>query len=370
MSQMCRRELLRRSVLVSGAAVAAGVLLEPRDSAAAAVDSRWEIPQLPGGGELLGSALSQTGKVLYAAVRAGQTTTVHTVGIGGTSWSSAPVVGGTDREDASFAVVGAHLVLAGARRRKLRERRVGVHLDGAGLQVPAGDPTKPGGLGGVVDNAEILVEDWTRSPCIAVSSDEGRTWRELTSPRLAMLNSWYTQVVPLSTRGSREVLAVGSANDEPGLLDGYETVALIVDVATGATRAAPTLPPLQEGSWTAAAGGSEVLVAGRDTNGVHLLRLRDTRWEPVECPAAGPGSSIVALGSESSGGLQVAALDSEGRPRMWSTSSVARPNWSERAVPIGIAVGSHARSIVEIEGGHATVFATRAGSPIVATGSG
>jgi hypothetical protein len=160
---------------------------------------------------------------------------------------------------------------------------------------------------------------------------------------------------------------VGSANTEPGLWEGYDSIG----AAAGTDPTTPVgsltgLPALRDGSWNAAAtDGSVLIVAGADSAGAHLLSSAGGRWEKVPVPAAAADTSPVAV-TVTGAQVLLAALDREGRPRMWHSPSLRAPSWSERAAPTGVTVGSHPRSIVHSGPGDPLVFSARGRTPDVA----
>lgn len=193
----CRREALRRSVLITGAAAVGTMGLSGVANARSARTVRWEVSPLPGSGTLLGASVHELSSVLFAAVADDEVTRVHSVPVGGDSWQAVEV-SSAGRADLAFCVASdGTLVVAGAKLRLVDSRCVSVYLDPQGRALP---PVAVGGGGELVEIAdypEIVVEDWARTPAAVASTDGGRTWSDVDVGVASIPNAWFDQVVPL-----------------------------------------------------------------------------------------------------------------------------------------------------------------------------
>lgn len=368
-TELCRRELLRRSALLTGAgAIALGGFAGTTQAAGATASqkptTKWAIPPLPGIGEILGAhALVDRSTVVAALALPGGAVTVFSIPVGGSSWTEQFVTADVASGARTFTAVGGYLVLAGGRLQKLGERRVQMGIDSKGQQVAPPTSIKSPEEAVSFDTGEIVVEDWTSVAFVATSSDGGATWKSTTGPSTAP-NSWISEAVPMPGSGTLVGL-FGSSNDEPGLQEGYESVASTFDLRTGAIKSLPLPPRLAEGSWNCSASSrSELVLGARDHEGAKLVRFTGKGWSNVQLPASAQFSPVALSVADAS--LVLAGVDLDGRPLLWRGKSLTKPAWSASAVPIGVTVGTHPRSIVSIAQSDLTLVSTSKGAPVVA----
>lgn len=360
---ICRREVLRRSVLLGAAAAAASVGARGVLSAKA---SRWAVPQLPGQGTLLGAAAHEPSETLYAAIVDGGSTRILSVPFGADRWSELGLRSDGRSDRAFCAASDGALVVAGATRHLVKSRTVGVYRSPEGRTAPPVQVLPDGSIADVADNAEETVEVWALRPSVVTSRDGGQTWAEVDLGAEAPSNAWF-DVAVADPRRPGVVALFGSGNSDAGLAEGFRSVVAAVAAADGrAVGPPPPLPDLAEGSWNAAAAlDGTLVVAGRDTYEARLVRSSGGAWRELALPKGAKHVSPVALAA-SDGQLLMAGLDELGATRLWRTASVQAPSWVQRPVPISVAVGTHPRSIVTAGGADEVVFAARGNAPQVA----